>query len=782
MRSIRCVARLLMGLCFVAGSSWGVEVSIDPADVSVGFPIGFTPPAARSGHWMPITLAAEVLGTQPAEVELRVGTADRDGDRVDYVVRRTLTPGIGKQRLWVYATPWRMPGFRAAEPGIPTTVEVYDAENAVRIASVPLPRVNLIETDAQVILDVSAAPVSALDALYRPYRDLNFFEPGWGEREHYQKIYGGQIRAEDIPPVWYGLEGVDVVVWDRPDPANENVRPAQLEALGEWVRAGGQLIIGIGDVADRLAREPELSALSPFELRGGVRAVSRMAAFARANEEPIAVANVALKPNAQLMLSDTLDGRRAQMIGRWSVGSGRVTAVAASLNDLFPAGVAASHLGRLVDFNTHTDAYRESEGQFSVSTLREPQRVFDALASVVDYSATGSVLAMVATIFVVLYIVGATFVSWVWLKRKGQTAWGWPAFAAFAVVASFLSLGAVRLGHGVTSSTKAAALVDLEAGEFDAVAACWFGHRSVSRVPGDFWLPTQIEGDQRSARNYLRPLTPGGRYTSYATPLRFRALVSEARLVDAPLRSTLKQFEGFWRGQMDGTVRGRIFLDRGTGLVAAESWIANDLPHDVVSGYLLYLDPRLTDATQAAGATARYSPLLSPVPPAVNVLAVRLAAMAAGEMVRGVIGTGERDELAERRARWDALADKSLENYPEPANLWAQQRDWANTFLGGGLSFESAAALASTHRLYLASGTSYDAAGTAITMNGMIDRDVSHWLTPTQAVLLLFTADAGPAVLYRDGDALRATGQTLYRVRCPVQVSGAAPQLPEISP
>ena len=100
--------------------------------------------------------------------------------------------------------------------------------------------------------------------------------PGWGNRNYYRSICIASLPARDLPDRWWGLEAVDVVVWDEPNPDSLSI--AQLQALVRWVRNGGQLVLGVGP-AGALIQKSALAEIMPLEFGQSAVEVSKLATF-----------------------------------------------------------------------------------------------------------------------------------------------------------------------------------------------------------------------------------------------------------------------------------------------------------------------------------------------------------------------------------------------------------------------------------------------------------------------------------------------------------------------
>jgi hypothetical protein len=776
-------SRLLAAmLLLAAGGAFSRAQPIQGDIRAVGFRTpGQTGFVLREGQWFPILVELNAASSEHQEVVLRCECPDLDGDRVAYLSERvTLTGGGPSRSVWCYAVSLSGRSWQA-------TLDVLSGDG-VLITRFDLPPFELISNDEMLILDISARPVTELRAVGG--------QPGLPDRRYYRGIVVGQMPAAELPDRWWGLEAVDVIVWDEPSFDPKTISPNQLEALIDWVRNGGELVVGIGASWPRIQKSrlaeiiPLRGDTPPVTTRVLPRFLASLAGDVEEFEAPISVAIAQPTAGALPTFTDRLPtGQSVNLIVTDLVGSGRVTAVAASLRDLNsvkprlipPAGTRALFL-KLFDLNPNTKAFLESEVRSSIG-LMASRKPYGELTKPIEFQRRAGLLMLAAAAFVTIYIGLSTLASWGWLRRRGLTRLSWTVFAAFAVLASVVSVGAVALSRGVFGRVDAVSLIDLEGGSSQARAMCLFGYRSPRRQRVDLSLPG--EG------NYLRPLTPVPEDPSqYATPERYTAVTREALLRDTLMRATLKQFEGFWQGQLDGTVRAQLVADRQRGMLTENSWIQNDLDVDLTGGYLLYLDPRLVrrDDTvdRAAGHTSAYRPDYrggGPVPPAINVLAVRLPPIKAGQQIRQL---GAREYAAYERAwdgprGWNARQNRDSSKEPDDlVTLWHCQQQWAGD-LSPALGFsksgfdETAVAgfLAATRAFYLhnsSSSSKFESCGTPLTTNGLVDRDISHWLLREQAVLLLMADDPGPAVLHGDGKPMDSKhGRSLYRVRVPIR-------------
>lgn len=750
---------------------------------SIGFRgRGTTRFVVREGCWTPVLLELTVPGDQHFEGAAQIERRDLDHDRVVYLKRPlTLTAGAGLQRVWCYAvvSPQDPGGGRLG-------VEIVAADGA-RVATLRSPAFELVSPDTRVILDLSAPFLPAVAAL--DTGSEGYASPMWGTHRFYRSVCVASLDAADVPDEWFGFEAADTIVWDDPDP--RRLSDIQLEALAQWVRNGGRLVLGLGPAASRLRGTP-LEPLLPVQLTGRAvelkrlprlfeaYAVSRRAEF----RAPVLAWIGPLRDDSTTIFEDRAPAEGVfPLLAMRMVGSGRVIACALRLRDLTSVGYRSELMHLLFDVNRTPDEFLKNEAQALAMQLGRTAELHGPIVEPIEFRATASVQMLAAFSFVFVYIAVATFASWAWLRRRGQTHLSWAVFAGIAVVGSVLSLGAVRLSRGIAEAVHTISFVDLEAGSHAARAHVLAGLRSPRRRRVKVSLGEAQE-------SYIRPLGAGQELTSaYATPTRYHVLPQAGRIDDVLVRATLKQFEGFLGTALEGTIDARIVVDRRSGRVRPESWVRNNLPVPLRGGVLLYIDPRLRDQgripARVAGVDHWHRPRIweqKTVPPALNVLAVELPTISPRETVRG-LGARAYERFDEQRLRWQQRGAQPRQE-PVLETLWHMQtRRWINGVAGlirlpgGPLDRTWAASLlASTRDLYLhtRADRNFASVGVPITTAGLPPLDVTHWLSRDTAVLLLLCDAPAPIPLMVDGEPRQpSAGRTLYRVRVPVEYTAA---------
>jgi hypothetical protein len=792
LRLMVCVAALLAA---PAARAQAVRGDI----MSIGFEArGQSLNVIREGTWFPIFAKLNVGGTEHFQGRFVCERVDLDGDRVAYTDPQVAVTAGGMDRhLWLYASTIKENGSSNID------LVAYDQNNiAIPIASATRP--GLVGGDTELILDISANQVDGLRS-FETRGDVTTLSSSWGQRIYYRPVCVATLPCKSLPDRWIGLEAVNTIVWDEPDP--DALTNEQIAALIQWVRAGGKLVIGIGPAWLKLQKSalrdilplrgeqpPQMTAylqsfLTRFVTNG------RQADF----KSPVSVVLAELAPDSVATVRDTLAEDATQVFNlvamRW-IGSGRVTAVAARLHDLAGATPKPDFYRELIDLSAVPDKFKDNEANKATGLLRAVE-LQPALVRPTEFSRVANIRMLVAFTFVGLYIGLATVASWYWLGRHKLTQLSWSVFAGFAVVASALGIVAVFFLRGATDRVASVSAVDLEAETMkntgtQARAHVWFGYKS--------WIQQKIDLSLPGEHNFLRPMPSGPNLSSsYATPERYAAVSGSSLLKEAPMRATLKQFQGYWEGALEGGVRTDLTVDRFTGRIEPNSWVRSDLPGDIRVGYLLYIDPRLRafddlppfraagleTTSFNGGQIANRNVAKDRGASAINVLCASVPGLGRGGQVKG-LGRDEYLKLDDKLSRMTDNVERERQQIIE-LSLWARQNmDWVESLrpglTSGKLDSTSAALMmASTRSLYLGNGAggtvNFEDVGWAVTNDGLSELDVTHWLTRGQGILLLLSDAPGPAELHVQDRPLPAReGRTLYRVRVPINYVGVPPR------
>lgn len=322
--------------------------------------LGFTgdddAPVAKFGQWTPLQVKLDVRAVVPEAAELVIEAPDADGITTVQTVplpleqtepgRTVTTAELG---VWAYLRP-------IGETDV--LLQVRTVEGGRPLSDPYRLRVGrLRDLLAYSVLFMGTTP---------PRFELP--KPVGGDQAGSGGLRGGRIltatvrTVEELPGHWFGYESIDLIVvlagadtegfvrqlWSAEAAAAVRQRR---EALHEWVRRGGRLVVAGGSAADALASLPDLQELLPASIRGSrqvdlavlhwnARASSQFGAFHGAlgsKTGRFPVANLVRKshPAARILIPPPERQRDPSLIplaAQWPVGLGRVTLIAFDLH------------------------------------------------------------------------------------------------------------------------------------------------------------------------------------------------------------------------------------------------------------------------------------------------------------------------------------------------------------------------------------------------------------------------------------------------------------------
>lgn len=588
-----CLVPLLVALPRTALAR--VEVNVD----RIGYPTLRSGNVVRNGIWTPVRVTIDLVDQPAFDGSVRIAQFDNDGDECYDLVDvhlRAETGGSRELDLFALANPDRGQSR--------FFVEVFDDNGeAVQVVSQgvltyrasPAQQPVVIDDNDLLLVSVSNGPIGRLKELTDPqHRDL-----------YRRRVHIGHIGPAGVPQLWHGLEMVDFVLWDDARP--EDLSKRQLEALLNWVRQGGNLMITASRSANAIELTPELKAVLPVELGepvvtknlpderyallGPPTTVDRKKAgdlfwHLTPFPKPVQVTQCTLREGAR-PVPPTRDNQ-STVFTRGRLGRGHVIFGAVVLADFF------SGEGKPTEFFEHMCGLmrlseEEQAGRPHLVSL------FDRVVSAVSFSTRASVYLFVAGASSVLYVLLATFGTWGFLKARQWTRHSWSVFSIVAVAASLLSAVAVNARQGIGETLHQLSVVDTDSDTALGYATCLFGLKTSSDRLLDVWLPQDPLGATSPGPtvNSLRP-TPaanelGETTSTFVDPVDYRLQPGSAVLEGLRIRATLKLLEGRWVGGLGGKVTGDITI-RGRR-ITNDSYIANDLGVDLYDCWLL--QPRL---------------------------------------------------------------------------------------------------------------------------------------------------------------------------------------------
>lgn len=598
-----CVLALSVVLCWASSSEAvhlrgqiirvGYSGSSSEAYVSAG-------DVYRLGRWAPVCIELTNDDGDQFEGRIEVRQTDADGDEV-VATQEVAIRGMRQFTLYASGGPISDNNYVRGvgyEGPAPFTVRVFDREG--RLAKLhndagepvkelrPPRQVIPASPNALVVLDISHPPVGQLSGLK--------------EIERIQEVIILRGSPRDLPDSHVGLELVDVVVWDSPDPGS--VDPQQNEALLEWIRRGGRLVIGVSRGWNSITQS-KFGPLLPAKVNNTASSADRdfLADLVPAQDDsqperaitPLLycpLSREAMAPDSIPVLPPAPKPDEQIWVVRRVCQRGEIVMMPAELKE----ALSLDPSKRLNLLRNHLLRVRGTP-QVGDQTMRySPVDVFNRVATETAFRTTSGLYFAFAFAFVIGYIILVTGGSWGWLRRHGRVRHAWVASAVLALAASAASLGAVQLvrawGQGVHEMT----VVDGQAGSFDVVSTGYLGLKTASHTLLDLCVPKNWTKPAESPelRGSLRPYATDSemtQQTSFAVSQRYDTAAPLGELRSVPLRATLKQFEVAWRGSLDGRLLSSLRWGPQGDELHPSSTIENQLGCDLHDCYVFARPP-----------------------------------------------------------------------------------------------------------------------------------------------------------------------------------------------
>jgi hypothetical protein len=551
----------------------------------------------RHGKWLPVAVELRLEGQAQFTGFVRIEQDDKDGDRNVCQAPVTLVAEGGVARtFWLYA----MANPQQQNPARAFSVQVIDERgNGVPLHTptgnpgltvdrlIPAQPMAEVATENTIILDISEVPLNRLDrAMLASDRALK------------HPLIVTRTTPRLVPDLWQGLEMVDFIFWDDPNP--EALNRSQTLALIQWIQHGGTLVLGVGRTAEAISRSA-LGDYLPVDI-AGQRLTDQLPTLRYyfflkepddlvRYESPLNVCQAKAKPGAFVEVHEkSID---SDLIVRGKVGAGGVIFIGGPLRDVLnvPSDRLAPFVKLLTlryDFQEEADANQGNRFAYSVT-----RHLFVGLHDFINFNQSAGLYLLAAIAFVVVYILVSTLGSWQWLRRQSRLHHAWTAFTICAILASGVSIAAVQWAQGFGRDLHQLTIVTGQADTLEAGAYVQFGYKTSNFTNVDLWLPSgEVDADgPLLAGCHLRPLPPDPEFggQTFVAPQQYRLRPGLGVVENLPMRATLKQLEGQWLGKIPGMVTGKILLRGPTWNLAVDnaSYIENQLGVDLEYCHLI---------------------------------------------------------------------------------------------------------------------------------------------------------------------------------------------------
>ncbi len=529
----RTLAFAFAALVFAAPVGAADKVKV--TGVSVGFPTtnrataGDSSGIAKFGTWAPVYVDLEVLSEVAGPAELVIEAPDADEIATTFVVPIDLV-GVAPGTKLSASKRGAIGYVRAGGATSEVTVTVRAAKGGA-LSAPHRARVRPREPLQYVVLALGAAPAG-----------FELPKPATAPAE------AGSLRAGRVelglisdtallPDRWYGYEGADLVLLntaadrgrsflkelfgDDATPANKQKR----EALLEWVRRGGRIVVSVGVNAASVAQLPALKPLLPYAVNadapsrqvtvaglvwsagagqanttsGSLGAAGRVFPMANLVPQPGKAARVLVPPPGRA------EEAQPPIVVQCALGLGRVTVIGFDLDGSpfaeFPARAefwdfvlregGASRASNAGDGKPRPPgAVTEEEDEAAVA-LRSHNDTFDAVP-VVSFGWVA--------MLIVLYILLIGPVEYYILKRfLGRLELTWITFPIIVITVSALAYFSAYSIKGRELKVNKIDVVDVDPASGRIYGTTWFtvfspriDSYSVGVTPGAGWAADEM--------------------------------------------------------------------------------------------------------------------------------------------------------------------------------------------------------------------------------------------------------------------------------------------------
>lgn len=612
MRSGRVILWCLCVATAFAGAS-SAEAQVDGRVLRVGLFAGASP-IVRAGQWAFVEVDLRYTGAAPFDGELRVDQIDLDGDVVTSVLRVALTHDSQWRPYQVYFVPGENTSGQSVRVRMfdPTgrLVRMRD-DTGQEVGELVSPTFFSLPADEMLIVDLSAprrlAHVSWLDSR----------KTGKVDQANARNVR--PLAPRELPVRWQGLEPVDAIVWDNADASSLSVQ--QTEALVNWVKAGGRLLITAGSNWQALAGSP-LAAALPVKISGAGQETEAQEFLEIVRNEDYRNSlerHYSKRTITRCQVQRSADALPIpaecdipQIAYRRLLGRGAVVFVGASLQQLLPpprqmtreedeglALVDASARDAFLNFACEEIVARNflvlpEVRKENLGMLAQPMDLHEEVRRSISFGSSSAVFLVFAVLFAVAYTAWATGGSYWYLQKRSWLQHCWTAFALTAIVGSALGATMVWTLRGFTAKLWQTTIVDAKAGEDYCYATCLFGVKTPKHQKLDLRLPAGPPDsdpsenrlvDCGSVRAMPEPVGQMGGTMHFVAPENYACELAGMALDGVKVRATLKQFQGCWEGPLGGRVEGKLIAKK-----VSES----PLPYEFVDGSFIRNDLKTT--------------------------------------------------------------------------------------------------------------------------------------------------------------------------------------------
>jgi hypothetical protein len=436
--------------------------------VRVGFPSEGQGRRCRVGAWAPVFVDVESgeEGFGAGDYQLVVETADGDAIQSQYMTDLPAVPAESRATVQTYVRPGNLTGKVTLTARARNGSKVHEYEEQGLDGQVIGPGEVLYLTAGARLPELAKALKRAEAG---PKKEGGKNEPGATEEEPARSV-AHVDGVDDLPAEWFGYQGVDVLVLSTAGrqftegllarAQSGQANPAR--AIGEWVRRGGRLVVGVG--ANRQLATPLLERMGLGDLQfdgtaepEAVPEMLRWTAFGREPFPPrqgrLVVARIRPAARAVTLVSAPVRGEAWPVVALTPYGLGQVVVVAFDLNS--PALAAWKGQADFWDRLTKEVSPRAASGP----DRRAPELGSDLQRGLESFEEVPVVSFGWVALFILVYLLIVGPLDYFFLKKVvKRLEWTW---VTFPIVVLLISVAAYFTAYAVKGNDLRVNKVDV---------------------------------------------------------------------------------------------------------------------------------------------------------------------------------------------------------------------------------------------------------------------------------------------------------------------------------
>lgn len=558
--------------------------------------------AARVGDWCGVLVEVQDSSPKIRNVVVRMSIRDADGDITN--TQRVAIPNPGKwEGVWLYTRlPFSVEGnasvtFTAHEAiergGASAAESAGDGEDGSGSAAntnsqsrfsagrilgrteFPVNRFLPPYVSTMAVVGERAAGLEQYPNTRLSNSSMYEMAPPLGH-ELIEVVRG--LKVLELPDRWMGWAQFPVIAWtsgssEQPSAMSES----QAEAIRQWVRRGGHLIVvlpsvGQGWLGASAVANPLTDIMPTVNVRReegvDLDTLRRLLTLNRDVQLPKSSTVQYLIPNAntdQYSAMPILNGENGEaVVVRRLVGTGAVTVVGLdvtvpTVSDVGNALQAHVFWGRILGKQMPTATRAEIVQKEKASPPQYPMRwtatdLDDYIQEGISLSAKSAAGLLLAFIVFLLYWLIAGPLGYFGLKAKGKKQHSWLAFVGATILFTGIAWGGANLLKGRNVTIRHVTMLEHVYGQSNPRARSWAN--VYFPTYGDVQIRVPAAGALGQGANLVSAWESPNNQSSLTPFPDARGYTVDARnpsAFEVPMRSTSKQFQLDWAGALPGS-------------------------------------------------------------------------------------------------------------------------------------------------------------------------------------------------------------------------------------